>query len=143
MFGTILSLSVGAALYYVGRYLAFRSFLAGREELGDAELASCFTEAVHLPEEAVLKLLREIGRCYRVPYGVLRPGDLFAKGLAAIDSFFFGRGDREFREYLRETYSRKIAVRKSSMTISMLMQELSLEKLSTVDAKKRVGADGL
>ena len=126
MLGTVLSLSFGGALYYVGRYLAVRSFLAGREQLGDAELASCFAEAGHRPEEVVLKLLREIGRCYRVPYTVLRPGDQFAKGLAAIDSFFLGRGEREFREYLRETYGRKISVRKSSMTISMLMQELPL-----------------
>jgi len=63
---------IGLLIFLIGRSMAVKSFLAGRKNLVDAELARSFSGAGIRSERFTLKILPEIGKCYFVPYGMLR-----------------------------------------------------------------------
>src|ERR1039457_5507440 len=80
-------------VWVIVRFAAIRQFMFRRKVLDDTELSGLFA-ANDLDASKVLMILRIIGRCYGIPYGVLRPGDCFNGNLWNLDQWKLGFGTR-------------------------------------------------
>ncbi len=115
--------ALGLVALFAGRFSARWSLLGGRKNLPDPELVGIFGEQGTLVGSRQITILREIGRCYRVPYGKLRPGDRFKDGLRKVDSWCFGLGARQLETILGEDFDIDVALKESRISIAELLRK--------------------
>jgi hypothetical protein len=114
-------------VWVIVRFAAIRQFMFRRKVLDDTELSGLFA-ANDLDASKVLMILRIIGRCYGIPYGVLRPGDCFNGNLWNLDQWKLGFGTRKLRLYLFENFGLRIPIfqiRFRPISIDGILHELA------------------